>query len=193
MFGYITIDQDELKGKDQRKYREYYCGVCRDIKKRSGQLPRAFLTYDMTFLAILLSSLSEDEEQREKKRCCLHPVRKTESITNRWTQYAADMNVLLVYHNLMDDWLDEKKLNSRMAAGLMKGTCRKLEELYPHQSRAIATYLEALHKTEQENSPDIDRASGLTGVLMGNCFLPLPHCGNRSLEPWDFSWESGFI
>lgn len=170
MFGYITVDREELKGKDLRKYREFYCGVCRDIRERSGQFPRAFLTYDMTFLAILLSSLEEAEESRKEQICSLHPFRKTAGIQNRWTAYAADMNVLLVYYNLMDDWIDEKKWNSRAAAGLMRRTCRRLEKQYPTQSSAIREYLEKLHLTEQENSEDLDRAAGLTGNFFGVLF-----------------------
>lgn len=170
MFGYVTVNQDELKGKDLRKYKEFYCGVCRDIKRHAGQAPRVFLTYDMAFLAILLSSLNEAEEKREEKICSLHPLRKTVSIQNEWTAYAADINVLLTYHNLMDDWIDEKKVRSRAAAGMLGRSYRKLEKQYPDQVKAINTYLEALHKAEEENSEDLDLASGLTGRLFGELF-----------------------
>lgn len=170
MLGYVTVNQDELKVKDLRKYREFYCGVCRDIKKRAGQFPRSFLTYDMTFLAILLSSLCGEAETRKEQRCFLHPFKKTGSIQNRWTEYAADLNILLVYYNLMDDWIDEKKIRSRMAAGLLKRNCRKLEKEYAEQIRAIETYLEDLHKVEMEENMDLDLASGLTGKLFGELF-----------------------
>ncbi|MCQ2509736.1 MAG: DUF5685 family protein [Lachnospiraceae bacterium] len=170
MFGYITVNQDELKGKDLRKYKEFYCGVCRDIKKHSGQFPRVFLTYDMAFLAILLSSLNDEAEDRKEAVCSLHPLKKTVSIQNRWTEYAADMNVLLTYHNLMDDWIDEKKLNSRAAAGILSAPYRKLVVRYPKQVQAIETYLEALHRVEKEQSGDIDKAAGLTGILMAELF-----------------------
>ncbi|MCQ2499868.1 MAG: DUF5685 family protein [Lachnospiraceae bacterium] len=170
MFGYVQVNQDELKGKDLRKYKEFYCGVCRDIKKRSGQLPRAFLTYDMTFLAILLSSLEEAEEVPEEKFCSLHPFQKKAGIQNRWTAYAADLNVLLTYHNLLDDWIDEKKLNSRLAAGMMSRSYRELEKTYPEQIAAISHYLEQLHKVEKEGTEDLDLASGLTGTLFAELF-----------------------
>ena len=28
MFGYVTINKDELKIKDVKRYQAYYCGVC---------------------------------------------------------------------------------------------------------------------------------------------------------------------
>ncbi len=170
MLGYVTVNQDELKGKDLRKYREFYCGVCRDIRQNSGQMPRVFLTYDMTFLAILLSSLEEAEENKAELRCMLHPFRKTVSIQNRWTAYAADMNVLLTYYNLMDDWEDEKKLNSLAASTMMRQSCRRLEQKYPRQSLAVKNYLKELHRVEKDGSSDLDLAAGLTGTCFGEIF-----------------------
>ncbi|MDO4616503.1 MAG: DUF5685 family protein [Lachnospiraceae bacterium] len=186
MLGYITVNTDELKGKDQRKYKEFYCGVCRDIKKRSGQFPRAFLTYDMTFLAILLSSLNETEEEQEEKRCSLHPFRKTAGIHNKWTAYAADMNVLLTYYNLLDDWSDEKKLNSRAAAGMMSRSSRKIMAEYPKQTKALESYLEELHKVEAKGSDDLDLASGLTGRFFGELFCEQEQAWKEELQALGF-------
>ena len=50
MFGYVTAYEPELKVKDFRKYKAYYCGLCRSLKERHGTLGQLTLTYDMTFL-----------------------------------------------------------------------------------------------------------------------------------------------
>ncbi len=34
MFGYVTVCEPELKVKDLKKYRAYYCGLCRTLKKK---------------------------------------------------------------------------------------------------------------------------------------------------------------
>ena len=172
MFGYITVDKNELKIKDFEKYRSYYCGICRDIGRRCSQTARATLTYDMTFLAVLLSGLYEAEEKTERRVCPVHPLNGQNMRRNRYTAYAADMNVLLVYHNLMDDWLDERKISSYGMAGMLRPSCKKLEEKYPRQVRAIRTYLKALHRAERIRSRDIDLAAGLTGTLMAEIFTP---------------------
>ncbi len=109
MFGYITVNKEELKVKDFERYHSYYCGICRDLKQSCGELARMTLTYDMTFLAILLTGLYEEKSSQERHFCVLHPMQKRPCTRNRYTSYAADMNILLVYHNLMDDWQDEKK------------------------------------------------------------------------------------
>ena len=59
MFGYITICKPELKIKDFEKYRGYYCGLCQELKERYGLGGQMTLTYDMTFLILLLTSLYE--------------------------------------------------------------------------------------------------------------------------------------
>nr|MCR4710859.1 DUF5685 family protein [Clostridia bacterium] len=59
MFGYTVALRDELKVKEWELYRGYYCGVCKSIGRRYGQLPRITLSYDAAFLAMLLSSLEE--------------------------------------------------------------------------------------------------------------------------------------
>ena len=61
MFGYVTIRKDDLKVKDYNKYQAYYCGLCQDIKEAYGKKGQAMLTFDMTFLSILLTV-------RQKKR-----------------------------------------------------------------------------------------------------------------------------
>ena len=103
MFGYITVNKEELKVKDFDRYHAYYCGICQDLKKSCGELARMTLTYDMTFLAILLTGLYEGTDRQERHFCVLHPLHKRPCLRNAYTQYAADMNILLVYHNLMDD------------------------------------------------------------------------------------------
>ena len=66
MFGYVTIRKDDLKVKDYNKYQAYYCGLCQDIKEAYGKKGQAMLTFDMTFLSILLTGLYECETKEEE-------------------------------------------------------------------------------------------------------------------------------
>lgn len=36
MFGYVTINRNELSDEDFARYRSYYCGLCRALQKRHG-------------------------------------------------------------------------------------------------------------------------------------------------------------
>ena len=170
MFGYITVNREELKVKDFECYSSFYCGVCQDLKIRNGQLSRLTLTYDCTFLAVLLTALYEKKPSKEKRACIVHPGPKRLCMRNEFTAYAADMNLILAYHNLMDDWIDEKKKRSALLAGTIKNAYKKASERYPRQDKATNDYVRALHVCEKENSSDLDRASGLTGDLFREIF-----------------------
>ena len=108
MFGYVIINKPEMKLKDFDLYRSYYCGLCRDLKESFGFKGQLTLNYDLTFLAILLDGLYEDNTTISECRCIVHPFSKHATRRNEYTDYAADMNVLLTYYQCLDDWKDEK-------------------------------------------------------------------------------------
>ena len=62
MFGYLTADTATLTEEQLKRYQACYCGLCRSLEKRHGQLSRLTLNYDVTFLVLLLSSLYEPAE-----------------------------------------------------------------------------------------------------------------------------------
>lgn len=172
MFGYLTVCRDELKIKDERTYKAYYCGICEELRKQHGQISRFSLTYDMTFLALLLQGVYEGQTQSGEKRCLPHPVKAHPVITGKSTAYAADMNVLLCYYDHLDDWEDEKKPSGLVMSHGMRRTFEKTAARYPRQMQAIQTYLKELKNCEATNSQDVDLAAGLTGKLMAEIFSP---------------------
>ena len=171
MLGNITVKREELKVKEFDRYRGYYCGVCQDLKKGCGELARLTLTYDCTFLALLLSSLYEPETTLERRYCVLHPGQKVLCCRDIYTAYAADMNVIMVYHNLLDDWRDEKKQRSLLGARLLTPAYKKASVKYPRQMKALKTYLKKLHDAENQQSADLDTAAGMTGDFFREVFL----------------------
>ena len=44
MFGYVTICEPELKVKDMKKYKAYYCGLCHVLKEEYGFMGQMTLT-----------------------------------------------------------------------------------------------------------------------------------------------------
>lgn len=171
MFGYITICEPELKVKDFRKYKAYYCGLCRTLKERSGHLGQMTLTYDMTFAVILLTSLYESETRNSIYRCKVHPVKKQLMLQNDITEYAADMNLVLSYYHLKDDWEDERKISSLAGVQALKRRCRKIMQAYPRQCSVIQKELKKLAECEKEGTEDIDKVAGCFGRLMAELFI----------------------
>lgn len=170
MFGTITVNIDELKIKDYKTYRAFYCGVCQELKECHGQLSRMTLTYDMTFLAILLSGLYEGDCRTERHRCLPRPLRSHECIRNPYTAYAADMNLLLSYYDLLDDWKDERKLAGLAGALAVRRAFFGAAQRYPRQYKAVRKYLKRLDACEAAGNMDLDLASGYTGQLFAEVF-----------------------
>ena len=171
MFGYITIYQKELKIKDYDLYRSYYCGLCHALKKQYGRTGQMLLNYDMTFLAVLLSSLYEPEEKTGMVRCIPHPVRAHQERSGEVFRYAADMTVLLAREKALDDWTDEKKLPAKALASLLKRRAGRAGETWKRQKSSLRENVAALSEAERNGEFDIDRMAGYTGRFLGEIFV----------------------
>lgn len=166
MFGYIIVNKAEMKFKEFDIYHSYYCGLCQVLKKRYGRRGQLTLSYDMTFVLMLLTALYEPETLKGACKCIAHPFEKHEIRSNILTEYIADMNVLFSYYKCMDDWEDDKKLHRLLFAKLLEGKTKKQKELYQDKLRKINMLMHDLSKAEKENCQDIDLVSGLWGKVM---------------------------
>lgn len=171
MFGYVTVCEPELKVKDFRRYKAYYCGLCRTLKERHGSLGQLTLTYDMTFAVILLTSLYESSPIKSLHRCKVHPIKKQGMLKNEITEYAADMNLILSYYHLRDNWADEKKVSGLLGSQALKHRVKRAISQYPRQSLAIQKELKELACYEAEGVLEIDKPAGCFGRLMGELFV----------------------
>lgn len=171
MFGYVTASWKELTHQQQERYSGVYCGICRQIRVRSGNVARLGLSYDMAFLALLLMSLYEPQEQQGKNTCVLHPVKRRVWVDNEYVRYAADMNVALSYYNCLDDWEDDGHLGAKAMAHSLEGKLPKIEERFPRQCDAIRDCIARLSKLEKENCPNPDEPAGVFGELMAQLLV----------------------
>ena len=171
MFGYITVNRAELKVKESAAYDAYYCGLCHALHGLHGRAGQLTLTYDMTFLVILLNGVYEHEMHEKTGRCLVHPMKKHTERWNDFSSYCADMNILLAYHNLLDDWQDDRKLSRYAAAQLLSKTYRGIREKYPRQHQAVVDYMKALFVCEKSCSDNVEEAACLTGKMLAEIFV----------------------
>ena len=153
MFGYVLARKDTLSEERQIRYRSCYCGLCRSLKERHGNLSRLALNYDMTFLVLVLSSLYEPEEAAGAARCATHPAKPQPWWASEYTAYAADLTVALTWHKLRDDWLDD---GARLQKGLMnqlQGAYDRVKTRLPRQCAAIENELDNLLALERPARP----------------------------------------
>lgn len=170
MFGYVLALEEQLTPEEWQRYRGAYCGLCRALGEAFGQKARLTLTYDMTFLVLLLSSLYEPEERAGQGRCPVHPLHPRAYWQTAATEYAAAMNLVLAREKLLDDWRDEKNPAAFVAAGLLGQACKGAEDAYPRQCAAIRRELDALSVLEKQGSEDPDAAANCFGRLMAALF-----------------------
>lgn len=166
MFGYVIVNKGDMKFKEFDIYQSYYCGLCRKLKEKYGLPGQLTLSYDMTFVILLLTGLYEPEETRGNCRCAAHPFEKHMTRMNEFTEYAADMNLLLSYYKCKDDWQDEKKYHQKAYAGILEKGYRRLEKKYRKKIRKIESLMAQLGKGEKAECRDIDKMSRLFGEVM---------------------------
>ncbi len=166
MFGYVIMNKPESRFREYDEYRTYYCGLCRELKEKYGVAGQISISYDMTFLVLLLDGLYEPKIQKGTSYCALHPFRKQPVRKSVVTEYAADMNLLLTYYKSMDDWNDEKKVTRLTYAKALEGKVKKIEERYPEKAEKIRLGLKELSLMEAEHEGNIDRVSGCFGNIM---------------------------
>jgi len=171
MFGYICINKPELKVKEYQRYRAFYCGLCRTLLKKYGRLGQMTLSYDVTFLILLLSGLYEQEAAHSKHGCVVHPAKKHDMLVNNITEYAADMNIALTYHKLIDNWQDEKKLSGLAGSKAFANKYKKIENKYKRQCSQIEKSLKELSECEKRNETSLDVVSRCFGEIMAEVFV----------------------
>lgn len=166
MLGYVKIDKGELKVREYEVYCGYYCGICKSIGRRYGQLPRMALSYDAAFLAILLASLDDAPDAPLQEHCVVHPIKKKTMIYNRAVDYAGDVMLLLAWYKLLDDAKDENRLYAKATMVMLRGIYRKLETRYPALCKGIEENLEALSELEHAKCDSIDQAADAFSCIM---------------------------
>lgn len=171
MFGYVVADIEKLGEAEKERYQQAYCGLCHQLQEKYGGTGRITLTYDMTFLSILLSSLYKSEEHTDSRRCPIHPISSHDYWETDCTEYAADMNILLAYYNCIDDWSDDKSRRAKILAGRLRPFIDPIRERWPRQSSAVEQRLSDLAEMEKRNELSPDAPVNCFGALMGELFV----------------------
>ena len=183
MFGYVIPNQAALDDEAKARYRTAYCGLCRRIGALHGLRGRLTLSYDLTFLNLLLSSLYEGESEcvTGSGHCPIHPIRKINWRHSGPTDYCADMSVALHYYNAADKWNDDHSLlglgfEKLLARDEKKGSYNPLRSLsrqpgYEEEMRDIFELLLARCARSFERLPCVEDADLLRNILYSGVWL----------------------
>jgi len=165
MYGYIRPLRGELRVRELERYNECYCGLCAALKRRYGPLARFLLSYDLTFLAMLLGG----GEEGGCRYCPLHPIRRRRCGSGRGLDLAADCSVILSYHKLCDDIRDSrgiKRLSARILRALLTPAFHKAQKQLPDIDGSVKRELGRLAELEAKNTPSLDEAADCFAHLL---------------------------
>ena len=170
MLGYVRIYKPELKVREYEIYCGYYCGICKYIGKEYGQFPRMALSYDAAFLAVLLDSVLERQDEPSQEHCVAHHIRKRTVIRNDSIEYAGDLMLILAWYKLLDDVEDEGKTSAKAASVLLRRIFRRLEVKRPGLCESVSVNLQKLKELEASRCESLDEAAEAFAKIMEAIF-----------------------
>ena len=172
MFGYVRARIDALSAQDRSLYHAAYCGLCRALAERYGFAARFLVSYDMTFLYLVLAS--EDGPGRvEACRCPARVFGKKPCLCDagRYRAVAA-RTVILSKLKLDDDVRDQSFFRSvprRLLRLLYRRAYRKALRDEPVFAALAAAQLDRLHALEDETCGSIDKTADAFARIVSGC------------------------
>lgn len=195
MFGYVIPFKPELRIKEYNVFRAYYCSICKSIKNNFGNLERAALNYDMTFLAIFIDGLTEDKCNASLENCIAHPFKKRPILKeNNSIYYAASMNVALTYYKILDDACDDKDLKSKFLLKILSPYNKKFNDKTKYINNIIKENLLKLSNMENtKNFNSIDEICDYFSIIVGKIFELYPYnLYNDTIDKRELLYNFGY-
>ena len=169
MYGYIRPSGEGLAAEDREKYSEAYCGLCHALGEHISSLARLTVSYDLTFLAMLLS---ENDECCCSRRCPRHLLRKKRCLCGGSMVAAAELGTILFWWKLRDAMQDERglrRLGSRLASLFLRQAYRRAAERNPAFDALTKKSLEELAVLENARSDSLDRTADCFARILSGC------------------------
>jgi len=168
MFGYIVPDKPELKIKEFDRFKSYYCGLCKQLKKDYTFFSRMFLNYDCTFLSLVLDSMNPAMPPCSVEACSFSPFNKKCIAHAADAKYAAAVNVLLARNSLIDHIRDEKKIYLFPALWMLGRGYRKAKRDFPDAAETVENALTRLSALEKLKESNLDKVADVFADMLSD-------------------------
>lgn len=177
MFGYLQIQKSELKVREYDSYKAVYCGLCKHLGKDYSFLTMMILSYDCTFYAMLLMSVSRGCTGFASKRCTCNPLKKCNFAlcsTNSYNKAAA-FSVISAYYKIKDDISDGgffKKLRSYLLLPAFSHWRKKAVKKYGYTEldKIVSDMLFMQLEDEASDDSTIDTSAHPTALMLASVF-----------------------
>lgn len=155
MFGYVKPNEPYLYKKDDVLYNALYCSTCKCLGKNCGQRARLTLTYDITFLSLIIHNIKGIDVDIKKSHCVTHIFRKRPMAKiDEIGLFCADVNVILSYNKILDDITDvnKGKIKRLFLKKAYKKACKRNSKI----DEIVKEEYDALRRLENENCASLD-------------------------------------
>ncbi len=160
MYGYIVPQRSVLGASDHVLYRAFYCGLCCQLGKLYGQLPRFTTNYDFAFLSVLLHDVAQADIVIEERGCVLNAVTKKAILQpNPLLERLAAANIILSYQKADDGVIDRDGLKYKAARRVLKKPFEKAKTQCPEIYDAVAAFCKKQRAVEESGVASVDRAA----------------------------------
>lgn len=171
MFGYIKPYKPYMRFIEWDIYKGVYCSICHRMVKRFGILSGFFISYDSTFLALLLLSLSDKKIKLIDGRCRYNPLKKCKLCMgeNEILDFAGAISIILFYHKLKDNISDSKfikKIFSRLIKFLIKYSYKRAKESYGDLESIVNDCMKLQELEEKSPFSNIDSSCDPTAKMV---------------------------
>jgi hypothetical protein len=126
MYGYLRLLTNATPSAVQSYYRGMYCSLCHSLWDNYGIRSRFLLSYDLTFLAIVVG-LESKVNLKNRFLCVRHTSFRPQE--EGWKRLAA-LSVLLAAKKFEDDIVDEYDSKVKAALRIFKKAAVKAEDEY---------------------------------------------------------------
>ncbi|MDO4269610.1 MAG: DUF5685 family protein [Eubacteriales bacterium] len=169
MFGFIRPVKPELRVREADRFQQVYCGLCHAIRARYGRFYTLFLSYDMTFFALVAGCGQADTPPPCAKRCDAHPlVKRPCAQRDEALELAADVSVLLTYHKFRDSVADDtgaKRLLAKALCRMGRRGYEKARARLPEADGEMVAALDDLQALERQSCDSLDRPADASARL----------------------------
>ena len=177
LFGYIRPFTGELKVRELELYRSVYCGLCRAMKKQTGNLSRVSISYDFVFCAMCRAAVTGQSFKPEPGWCFLHPFdSRLIAGENEALKSCALMSAVLTREKAYDNYNDSRFLSKLGSAMLLPEADHMLKKAVKADGgvdevkKSVRRHMDDLYSLEKAKCQSPDETAQATGEMLSDIF-----------------------
>lgn len=165
MFGYIRPLVSEY---DNYLFKSEYCSLCKTLGNEFGQFSRFMISYDVTLLSLVLSSLKDNPFVYRYENCIVHPLKKRRvKVKTDIERFSAEVTAVMFRNKFLDQMRDEKLLRKGLYRSVYGFTARWDKKLKTRKLLSLNKMFDEMYQLESvRKTNDVDEISNRFGYIL---------------------------